>query len=267
MVNDVMLNVERCGQGAPLVLLHGFTGSVSTWRSHAAVWDRQFETIAIDLLGHGDSDKPADPEQYSIEHFAEDLVVLLDQLALPQVNLLGYSMGGRAALYFAVTCPERLNTLIVESASPGLATEAERQARIVSDHRLADSIERDGIEAFVDYWSSIPLFTSQIRLPDAIRQDLRAHRLQNDPAGLANSLRGLGTGQQPSLWERLAELRMPMLLVAGALDQKFAGIAGQMAGLLKVCQIVIVPDAGHAVHLEQSEVFDRLIVEFLEKWN
>jgi 2-succinyl-6-hydroxy-2,4-cyclohexadiene-1-carboxylate synthase len=156
-----------------------------------------------------------------------------------------------------------VQTLILESASPGLADAAERRSRIASDEQLAASIERDGLASFVEYWSTIPLFSSQQRLPESQQTEIRVQRLLNNPQGLANSLRGLGTGVQPSLWDRLVELKMPALIMAGELDHKFAGIAQRME--IPNRKVVIVPDAGHAVHLEQPATFDRIVVGFLEK--
>ena len=263
VIKGVNLNVKLVGSGQPLALLHGFTGSAANWHSHIAVLARQFLTIAVDLLGHGGSDSPADPGRYSMERCVEDLIAVLDQLGFEYVNLLGYSMGGRVAMHVAATHPERVRALVLESASPGLADSAERQARAASDEVLAERFEREGLEAFVSYWESLPLFASQMRLLESVRADLRAQRLQNNPLGLANSLRGLGTGVQSSLWECLPDLRIPTLLIAGELDSKFVGIARAMAQALPTATLAIIPDAGHTVHLEQPDEFNRLVSAWL----
>lgn len=262
-VNGVYLNVEVAGsQPPPFVLLHGFTGSQENWRALRAAWSRRFQVIAVDLLGHGRSDAPADPARYAMDRCVADLAAALDQLGAAAVNVLGYSLGGRVALHFAAAHPERVRALVLESASPGLATPEERAARIAADETLAGRLEREGLEAFVDYWERLPLFASQARLPAEARAALRAQRLQNNPLGLANSLRGLGTGAQPSLWERLPALRAPTLLIAGALDEKFTAIARAMAARLPAARLEIVPDAGHTVHLEQPDLFQHLIAGF-----
>ena len=123
--------------------------------------------------------------------------------------------------------------------------------------------ERDGIEAFVARWERTALFATQDRLPEEVRARLRAHRLANKPTGLANSLRGLGTGVQPPLWERLGELRLPCLVMAGELDAKFVGIAQKMADAIAGARIALVAGAGHTIHLEQPDAFTRLVMEFL----
>jgi 2-succinyl-6-hydroxy-2,4-cyclohexadiene-1-carboxylate synthase len=266
-INGIHLNIETAGRGQPFVLLHGFTGSAANWRAHVDVCAPHFTVVAVDLLGHGQSDSPPDPARYRMEHCVEDLIAILDQLQpklqLKPVNLLGYSMGGRAALHLAAVHPERVGKLILESASPGVADPAERAARAASDNALADFIEQAGLEAFIDRWEALPLFASQARLPAELRAALRAQRRHNDPRGLANSLRGLGTGIQSPLWERLPDINVPALLLAGELDTKFVSIARALAGSLPNARLEIVPGAGHAVHLEQPEVFDRLVLDWL----
>jgi 2-succinyl-6-hydroxy-2,4-cyclohexadiene-1-carboxylate synthase len=262
-INDMQYYVECRGAGAPLLLLHGFTGSSATWAPHVAAWPAS--SLAVDQPGHGQTDAPANPARYRMDATVADLVALLDQLGVERAHVLGYSMGGRVALHLAAAHPERVAMLILESASPGLATQAERDARVAADTALAASIERDGIAAFVDRWEALPLWASQARLPDEVRAGLRAQRLNNRAVGLANSLRGLGTGAQAPLHDRLADLPMPALVIAGRLDAKFAAIARAMAAALPQGRLALVPEAGHAVHLEQPAPFDRLVAGFLEE--
>lgn len=242
-----------------MVLLHGFTGSSHSWREHAEIFSKHFTVLALDLPGHGKTNTA----RYRIEQCAEDLIAIFDHFQFDHVHLLGYSMGGRIALYLAVHYPHRVRKLILESTSPGLETETERQARIQSDESLAERIEREGVEAFVDYWEQIPLFASQANLPPEIRTRLRAQRLDNNPTGLATSLREMGTGVQPSLWGELDRVSMPVLLLAGEQDTKFTAIAHRMYSLLSQAQIEIIKHAGHTPHLEQPDVFQKHVIEFL----
>jgi 2-succinyl-6-hydroxy-2,4-cyclohexadiene-1-carboxylate synthase len=163
-----------------------------------------------------------------------------------------------------LAAPERLTALILESASPGIAGRNERKARAAGDDALADEILRDGIEAFVDRWQAQPLFASQVQLPPAVFERQRRQRLAANPLGLANSLRGMGAGRQEYLLPRLGELTMPVLLVAGALDERYAALARQMASQLPNATIEIIEDAGHAAHLERLADFQRAISRFLE---
>lgn len=265
VVNGETYYYQIAGSGPPLVLLHGFTGSSSNWRHLLPLFAGRYRAIAIDLLGHGQTGAPQNPQRYRMDKVATDVVELLAALTAEPVHLLGYSMGGRLALFLALAAPERVRSLILESSSPGLETEAGRAARRQQDHALADSIEREGIDAFVARWEKLPLFASQQALPESTRQALRQQRLQNRPQGLANSLRGKGTGEQPSLWDRLNELTLPVLVLTGALDEKFTAIGQRMIQRLPAAQLEVIAGAGHTVHLEQPELFGERVLAFLAK--
>jgi 2-succinyl-6-hydroxy-2,4-cyclohexadiene-1-carboxylate synthase len=266
-VNGIQLGIEQRGEarksGPTLVMLHGFTGSAAGWGSHldtlaAYAW----RVIALDLPGHGQSDAPDDPQHYAIEYCKQYILAALQELGVSQGEalLLGYSMGGRIALYTAFSGFFR--ALILESASPGLEDTAEREQRRISDEALAASIERDGVQAFIEGWEKQPLFASQSTMPLEAREALRRLRLNNRATGLAQSLRGVGTGVQPSLHARLPTLHIPVLLIAGELDTKFTAVARSMAQALPQSQLRIVPGTGHAVHLERPEEFDSLVGDF-----
>lgn len=262
-VNGVHYAVRQWGAGPPLLLLHGFTGSGALWEAHAAELAARLHVIAPDLLGHGDSDAPADPARYAMARAIADLAALLDALGIARSAVLGYSFGGRLALAFACEQPPRVTALILEGASPGLADAAERAARRAADEQLATRLEQNGLAAFVDAWMAQPLFATQAGLPVAMRTAARAARLRNDPAGLAACLRGLGTGSQPSYWQRLRELAMPVLLLAGEHDAKFQSLARAMGEHIPDARLQVVPDAGHTTHLENPAAFQRLVHAFL----
>ncbi len=267
-VNGANYYYKMTGQGDPLLLLHGFSGSSQNWAAHVPILAQHYCVITLDILGHGRTDSPPDPARYSLEKVAADVTAVLHQLPLVNrqlsiVSLLGYSMGGRLALYLATHYPQLFRALILESASPGLETEAERAARRAHDCALADRIEGSGIPAFVAYWEAQPLWASQQQLAPETRAALHAQRLNNNPTGLANSLRGMGTGAQPSLWPHLPELTLPVLLLAGELDEKFVGISRNMHSLLLNSQLEVVVGAGHTVHLERPYAFRQAVLTFL----
>ena len=261
--NGAHLNFEQSGEGPAILALHGFTGSGRSLLSFARAWPA-FTTFAVDLIGHGESDSPPDPGRYSIDACIADLVELMDVLGLGKVALLGYSMGGRVALRFALKHPDRLWSLVLESASAGLEDETERRARVESDEKLAQSLERDGLESFVDYWENIPLWASQSRLPQEKRDALRQQRMRNNPTGLANSLRGMGAGADPPAYDKLSELNVPALLIAGELDERYRDLAFRMASLMPDAEPVIIPGAGHAAHFEHPAAFAEAVLRFLQ---
>ncbi|MEC2306743.1 2-succinyl-6-hydroxy-2,4-cyclohexadiene-1-carboxylate synthase [Bacillus atrophaeus] len=245
-----------------VVCLHGFTGSKDSWTFLDAMFPES-RLVKIDCLGHGETDAPIDGRRYSTSRQVSDLAETFNQLKLHKVKLIGYSMGGRLAYSFAVTFPERVAALVLESTTPGLRTLEERKARIMKDRKLADSILRDGIVSFVNYWESIPLFSSQRLLDESKRDVIRRGRLQNSPIGLANSLTGMGTGSQPSWWDKLEQITAPVLLICGEWDEKFCGINKKVHERLSYSKIKIVKQAGHTVHVEQPRFFGKIVSEFL----
>ena len=262
--DGLTLHVERDGSGPPLLLLHGFTGSTITWSTLRAALRDRFELLIIDLPGHGRSSAPTDPARYALPRVADDIARVLDALDVARTAVLGYSMGARTALQFALAHPERVSALVLESASPGIGDPTERSARVAADGALAASIEREGIETFVDRWEKLPLWASQVALGPVTRARLRAERLAQRPEGLANSLRGAGAGVESPVTERLGSIAAPVLLIVGALDTKYVALGRAMQERLPDARLEVVENAGHAVHLERPEAFAALVGGFVD---
>ena len=247
--------------GPTAVFLHGFMGSSDDWRGMAEEIGARAFVVTVDLPGHGAS-LGRSPEDYTIEGAARAVVEVLDEVGAERAAIVGYSMGGRLALYLALRHPGRCAGLFLESASPGVRGTEERTARRVADEEKAWRLESGDFESFVRDWYRQPLFASLARDEGLLRRSVEA-RLRNDPLELARSLREMGTGAQPSLWEELSGLRVPTLAVAGELDEKFVGISHQMSALAPLIRPAIVAGAGHSVHAEAPEAYAGLLKEFL----
>lgn len=250
---------EGQGDSPPVVLIHGFTGSKETWAPLRCRLSARYRVLAIDLPGHGGSD----PMPGGFAAAVEAIAALLDTARAGAVALAGYSLGGRLALALALARPDRIARLLLESASPGIAADAEREARRREDDALAKRIEREGIEAFVGRWERLALFATLRTFSAAKQSELRRQRLGCSAAGLASSLRSVGVGRQPWLGDRLGELAMPVTIVAGAEDTKYRAIAASMAAGIAGARLEIVAGAGHVPHLERSEEFEAVIDRFL----
>lgn len=236
---------------ARVVLAHGFTQTGESWAPiRTGLAEIGHEVVAPDMPGHG----AAAAEDADLGRGAERLGQLGGRSAY-----VGYSMGGRYCLHLALARPDLVARLVLVGATAGIEDEGERRLRRQADDELAASIERDGVDAFLDRWLENPLFATLPR--DAAGVETRR---ANTPAGLAASLRQAGTGRQRPLWDRLAALDMPILFVTGDLDIKFTAIASRMASLIGAnATRTVVPGAGHAVHLEQPDVFIRVVTDFL----
>jgi len=264
-MNGHPLQFERHGRGPALVLLHGFTGSGQSMADLAQSLGSEYETLAPDLPGHGRSVDVARAGAHGFDDCVDDLAATLAAAGHRSAHWLGYSMGARLALGCAVRHPGRVASLVLVGGRAGIADPAERAARRSEDEALAARIEAVGVEAFVDDWLAQPMFATLRRRGAAFLAEQRRQRLTNSARGLADSLRGLGPGAQPPLFDALSSVDAPVLLVAGALDRKFVALAHDLAGRLPHAEICVISDAGHAAHLEQPEAFVRAVRDFLRR--
>lgn len=267
IINEQTVHVEVFNDGAKntLVLLHGFTGSTKTWHHVVKELPTSVKVIAIDLIGHGQSTAPQTIDAYSMEAQIQLLEDLFEQLVVQSFTLVGYSMGGRVALSYTARFPKRVTQLILESASPGLEGQAERLARKNADDALADKIVHNGLQSFIEKWENIPLFATQKQLSPIIQAEIRNERMMQREIGLANSLRGMGTGVMPSLWNELQHLAMPVTLITGELDQKFIALNEQMQQQLPNAKHILVPAVGHAIHVENPTKFATIVKETISQ--
>ena len=261
--DGVQLNVDVFGTGDPLLILHGFTGSASAMEP---LVDRlSGRRIVPDLIGHGRSESPASLNPYSLSNISNQLVSLLTQLDAPRAHVVGYSLGGRIALTLAANHPTMISSLAVIGASPGIPDNRERLHRLNNDRDLADSICQKGIGSFVDSWMGSPMWNSlqQRMTPEQWTRSL-AQRRSSHPLGLANSLRASGTGTMSPMHNKLKHLNVPTLLIVGEEDQKFRGIAKEMAAALPHGSCHVIKESGHATHLERPDATARAISEHFE---
>lgn len=232
-----------------LALVHGFTQTGSSWSQITNAFSEQRRCLQIDAPGHGSSALIS----ANLWQTADQLVALAGEGIY-----CGYSMGARMVLHAALAHPRQVKGLILISASPGISDATERLERRFQDDQLAERIRLVGTEIFIDEWLARPMFA---HLPRDLRQV--AERKSNSAQGLASSLELCGVGTQDDLWPRLSELRMPVLIVAGSLDEKFVKIATDMQAMIEGSDLQIVKDSGHSVHLERPKEFLAITSQWL----
>ncbi|MEI7743423.1 MAG: alpha/beta fold hydrolase [Chloroflexota bacterium] len=265
MIDGLRWEVRSRGTGAPLLLLHGFTGRGASWSAHADRWVRAGRrVIVVDLPGHGRT-RTADAARASIERTADDLAAILGHELAGPADVLGYSLGARVALRLAAGHPAIVGRLVLESPSAGIADAAARAARRAADEALATRIERDGIEAFVTEWERNPVFASHAAMAPARLARQRGIRMGNRPDGLAASLRGGGQGAMEPLHDQLAGITTPTLVLTGGDDAIGRPRAAQVAAAIPGARLAIVEGAGHTPHDEQPRTFHRLVDDFLQE--
>ena len=235
-----------------IVLVHGFTQTAACWSPVDDALAADHDVHAIDAPGHGIA-----------ANAALDLPTggRIITVAGGHGAYIGYSMGARFVLHSALAAPDHVERLVLISGTAGIEDTGERAARRASDEALADRIETIGVPAFLDEWLALPLFAG---LPP--ERAHRAEREANTAAGLSSSLRLAGTGTQQPLWDRLPDLAMPVLVVAGAEDPKFTAIGQRMVDAIGPnAEFAVIEGAGHTVHLEQPERFLAALLPWLAR--
>ncbi len=241
-----------------IVFLHGFLGNAHDWDFIVPNFSSKYSCISIDLPGHGDNIFLND-SSYSIENTIDDIYCLLTNLQVQNIILIGYSMGGRVALSFANKYPELISKLILIATTPGLRTPEERTLRITSDKNIIQKLKYSYFNDFLDFWYSQKIFGKQI-LND---RNMFLRRLQNNKVELIKSLTFAGTGTMSPLWDNLASLQFPTLLLCGELDNKFLQINQEMHSILPNSTLKIISDASHNVLWDNPKDSTNEIINFI----
>jgi 2-succinyl-6-hydroxy-2,4-cyclohexadiene-1-carboxylate synthase len=244
----------------PIILfLHGFMGSSADFWPLLQTISAHFHCICVDLPGHGHTTVPDD----DIPSTAHGLVKLLDDLPVDRpCGLYGYSLGGRIALYLALHYPHYWTKVILESASAGLASTADRQERQRQDLAIVHQLRQPDLDfaEFIEHWYQQSVFqgiSTHANFPALIAQ-----RLQNNPLALARSLATAGLGSQAYLGNLMIANQLPLLLMVGENDRKFITINQEMAANCQTAELLIVPSCSHNIHWQQPHQW----VQAVQRW-
>ena len=237
--------------------------------------NKKFSYVAVDITGHGQSDAPNELVLYKAPSLIVQLNDVFRHFAKKKFILMGYSMGGRAALSYAAEYPDNLLGLVLESTSAGIADEKLREERVKSDEKIMKLIEEKSLEEFVEYWMNQDLFASLRNLPEKKLAKIQNSKfkslsrtsfgIKSQKVGLINSLKGFGTGVMPPLHGKLHLIKCSTLLVTGGLDIKFTQINSELVKSFPSAKHVVIKNAGHNVHFEKLEEFVKGVAEFWEK--
>ncbi len=249
-----------------IVALHGFTGGGGDFAPLAEALP-EYKWVTPTLPGHAPdlTAKGASGDDCTLAASLRFLEGVVTQQPGTPLILLGYSLGGRLALRYALAQPGRLAALVLIGASPGIENAEERASRRVDDEKLAEKILRDGTPAFIADWQNRPLIASQKNLPAAWRAEMQERRLRLRKEGLAASLRGFGQGAVEPVLHQMSKLKMPVLLCSGAEDEKYIEATRAMHAHCPSSELSIVPQAGHLAHLENRDAFATTLRAFLKK--
>ncbi len=248
-----------------LVLLHGFAGTRHTWDAVTGrLSPERYTPLALDLPGHGDTgerrggrdvEAQAGRETWETPITFASCVERVLAHSPSEFMLCGYSMGGRVALHIALAAPERVRALVLVSCTAGIADDDARAARRAADGLLADALECEPFEQFMDNWAAQPVFAED---PSEVHAAMRAEQLRNEPRALAAVLRGIGTGEMAPLWERLGELSMPVTVLVGERDTKFHA-PGRLLAEGSPHGILQILPGGHRLPVESPQALARAL--------
>ncbi|CAI8583567.1 unnamed protein product [Vicia faba] len=284
--NNLSCAFEVCETGLKtndniLVFLHGFLGNGEDWITIMKTFSESARCISIDLPGHGRSvlhgvECAAKEPQLSLEIVGDILYKVIHHVAPAKVTLVGYSMGGRIALYAALRFSSKIKGAVLISASPGLKDKLARKIRAAKDDSRARSVIAHGLQLFLSSWYAGELWKSLRSHPHFNR--IFASRLQhNDVQNLAQMLSGLSIGRHLPLWEDLLNCKVPLLIIHGEKDTKFKKISQAMMNTLcsdlrsnpekrnYTHEVVEIPNCGHAAHLENPLPVIAALKQFITK--
>ncbi len=249
-----------------VLLLHGFTGCAEDWLPLIDLFPENFNYVLVDLIGHGKSDHPLIPEFYNADSIVEQLKTIKERIAKDsKVILVGYSMGGRAALSYAVKYPDDIKGLVLESSSAGIKNENERNKRYEEDLKLVDFISSKTIEEFIDFWQDQEMFNTQRRFSNDKLKSLKKIKYKNSKIGLMNCLKGFSTGIMPAFHDKLKLIPVKTILISGELDTKYTYINSKIVRGFHKAKHKVVKNSGHNTHLEEPKRFVEIITNYFNQ--
>jgi len=258
---------ENFGQNnLPIVFyLHGFTGSGEDWIPIVQELNFPHSPVLVDMPGHGKTNLPG--SKNSLPEFSHLLCKLANILTVEKFSLVGYSMGGRSALDFAVTFPGKISGLVIENATPGIDSESERNARLFADEQIANRMKNSTSGDFLRFWLGQGIFDSLRNNPSLeLEKIIQTRAKYFNPNKTAEVFRYLSQGATTPVWDSLSRLNnIPTLLIGGEHDKKYNELLTKMSTFINGADLHIVKNAGHNVHLENPKEFINLVNPFFTK--
>jgi len=262
--DGVKLYYEEVGQGTPIVFVHEFADDVKGWAAQVKFFARRYRTIAYNARGYPPSDVPADPERYSQAQAAEDIKAILDHLKLDKAHVVGLSMGGYATLHFGLMFPERARSLMVGGAGYG-SVSADRAGFHKDTDLVIAQFEQGGMAKVAEFYTRGPTRV-QFMVKDPVGWQEFYDRFAGGSAlGHANTMRGVQR-RRPSIFEletKLERLEVPTLIMTGDEDEPCLEPALFMKRKIRTSGLVVIPNSGHAINLEEPDLFNRALLDFL----
>jgi pimeloyl-ACP methyl ester carboxylesterase len=260
-INGTQLAYEDVGEGFPLVWCHEFAGSMESWAAQVHYFSRFYRVITYNARGYPPSDVPIDPDAYSQDIAVADLHGLLRHLGIDQAHVGGLSMGGSTTLHFGIRHAEMAKSLMIAAAGSGSTNPDEFRA---TSRQLADDLETQGAPAFERYGTGPARVQLRRKDPTGF-QEFMSLLTSHSTAGSAHTMRGVQAGRPPIFdWQaEMQALQVPTLVLVGDEDEPCIEPSLFMKRHIPHCGLVVFPQSGHAINLEEPATFNAACLEFL----
>jgi len=247
-LNGIDIEYEETGRGPALVLSHGYGATYRMWDGQRAAYGDRYRVIAWSMRGHGGTESPKDPAQYSEELTVADLRALLQHCGVARAVVGGLSLGGYLSLAFYLRHPDVVRALIICDSGPGYRNAAARAEWNERARRRAEGFETGGLA----------------ELSGRSREAREAATHHRSAQGLAHAARGMLAQRDARVIDGLPSIAVPTLIVVGDRDEPFLAPCQYMAKKIPGARLEIIPDAGHAANLDQPAIFNRVVGNFLD---
>jgi pimeloyl-ACP methyl ester carboxylesterase len=270
--DGVRLYYEETGTGAPIVFVHEFAGDLRSYEPQVRYFSRRYRCIVYNARGYPPSDVPEDVESYSQTRARDDVRCVLDALRIDKAHIVGVSMGGFAVLHFGFAYPERARSLVV--AGCGYGAEPKRRGQFADEAlRTAAEIASRGIAEVSKVFGAGPARVQYRNKDPRGYAEFLAHFAEHSSQGSANTMRGV-QARRPSLWDlvdKMKALDVSTLIATGDEDDPCLEPALLMKRCIKSAALVVLPNTGHALNLEEPDLFNRFCDDFFhqvesERW-
>ena len=246
-LNGIEIDYTVSGRGRPVILSHGYGATGRMWDGQRQTLGNRYRLITWDMRGHGQTESPSNPAQYSTEATVADMKALLGSLGVSRAVVGGLSLGGYMSLAFYLAHPEMVDALIICDSGPGYRNAEARNAWNQRANERAGNLEARGLEALGGRSREV-------------REALGRHA---SARGLAHAARGMLAQQDARVIDGLASIRVPTLIIVGDQDTPFLAPCEYMAKKIPGARLELIRDAGHSSNLDQPEAFNRVLLDFL----
>ncbi len=246
-VNGIEIDYRDTGRGRPILLTHGHLSGRTAWDGqHRALADR-YRVISWDIRGHGQTDTPDDPAQYSLELTVADIRALLGHLGIERAVIGGLSLGGYVSLAFSLAHPEMVEALVICDSGPGYRNAQAREQWNARAFARAVELEAQGLESLASR-----------------SREVQETRSRHRSAGaLAHATRGVLAQQGSTVIDGLPSIAVPTLVIVGDQDTPFLAPCEYIAKKIPGARLEAITGAGHSSNLDQPDQFNRVLLDFL----